>query len=306
MRMKIGNKHYIALMGAVAIIVLDFFFFFSFIPGSFGSTAWYFNPIIVLAILIGGMPFLIDFLNENKRQKELETKFLEFVRSLVETVRSGVSIPQAILHVSNANYGSLTPYVKKLAHQLEWGFPLHDALTTFAKDTKNAVIKRSVGIVIQAEKSGGDMGSVLEAVTSSVYEIKKVKEEQKSNSYSQTIQGYIIFFVFIIIMIVLQVYLVPKLGEVGAELAGGLQGIPGTMAAVGGGMDLSMVFNLTIIVQGFFAGLMVGKFSEGDFKSGIRHSVIMVVSGYLIMSTAAGIAGVGALMLIKEKWLKRE
>ena len=306
MRRKLELRHYLALGAAAAIILLDFIFVFNFVIGEFGSKAWYFNPILVLGIVLGGLPFLIDYINENKRQKELETKFLEFVRSLVESVRSGVSIPQAILQVSNANYGSLTPHVRKLAHQLEWGFPLPDAFNTFSKDTKNPVIKRSIEIVIQAEKSGGDLGSVLEAVTGSVYEIKKVKEEQKSNSYSQTIQGYIIFFVFIVIMIVLQVYLVPKLGEVGSELAGGIAGGVTSVVSSGGSMDLSLVFTLTIIIQGFFAGLMVGKFSEGDFKSGVKHSVIMVVAGYLIMSTSAGIAGAAAFILVREKWIRKD
>lgn len=291
-------------MFGVVLTIFDFAMFFNFKPGEIGSRAWYFNPILVIALVIALFPFLIDFVNENKRQKELEVKFLEFVRSLVETVRSGVSIPQAVIHVSEANYGSLTPYVKKLSHQIDWGFPLHDALTTFAKDTKNPVIRRSVSIVIQAERSGGDMGSVLEAVTSSVYEIKKVKEEQKTNAYSQTIQGYIIFFVFIIIMMVLQVYLVPQLAEVGEQLGNSVVGVPG-MPGMGNSsnMDLGPIFILTIIIQGLFAGLMVGKFSDGDFKSGVKHSAIMIVAGYLLMSTITGIAGTMALLLVKEKWL---
>jgi len=305
MRLKLKTKHYVGIGFALVLIILDFIYAFSFVPGKIGSTGWYFNPILVIGFVIGGLPFLIDFLNENKRQKELELKFLEFIRALVESVRSGVSIPQAIMHVSNGDYGSLTLYIKKLAHQLEWGFPLQDALTTFAKDTENPVIKRSVEIIIQAEKSGGDMGSVLESVTSSVYEIKKVKEEQKSNSYGQTIQGYIIFFVFILIMVVLQTYLVPKLSEIGTDLAGTMTG---GMPSIGGGgkLDLSFIFTLTIIVQGFFAGLMVGKFSDGDYKSGIKHSVIMVILGYLVMSTAAGIAGAACLIVLKERWKKKE
>ena len=154
--------------------------------------------MIVVAFVVAGINFLLDFLNENKRQKELELNFLEFVRALVETVRSGVTIPSAVMQISDANYGSLTPYIKKLANQLEWGYPLHEALTIFAVNTKNAVIKKSVAIVIQAERSGGDMGIVLQAVTNSVVEVKNIKEERKTNAYSQMIQGYIIFFVFII------------------------------------------------------------------------------------------------------------
>ena len=44
---------------------------------------------------------------------------------------------------------------------------------------------------------------------------------------------------------------------------------------------------------------MLGKFAEGDFKSGFKHSLIMVIGGYLIISTAAGLlTATSALVLL--------
>ncbi len=289
MTIELKTKHYVGLILGFIIICLDLYFFFNFTGENIGPKYWYFGPIMTFGALFGSIFFILDFLEENKRQKELETKFLEFVRSLVETVRSGVSIPQAIIHVSTTNYGALTPYIKKLANQIEWGLPLHTALTTFANDSKNPVIKRSIAIVIEAEKSGGDIGSVLESVTQAVLEIKKVKDERKSNAYNQTIQGYIIYFFFVGIMIIMQIYLIPKLGSVGGELGQGLGTIG--VGGLGGGSQLSFdsIFLATIGVQGLFAGLLLGKFAEGDYKSGLKHALFMVIGGYLILTTATGL-----------------
>jgi archaeal flagellar protein FlaJ len=309
MKLEVKNKHIASMIAGGLIIVVSAIFFWG---------KWYLNPLIVIGLMLGAAFFITDTLNESKRQKELELKFLEFVRSLVESVRSGISVPQAITHVAKEDYGALTPYVRKLSSQIGLGFPLHAAFTNFAKDTKNEVVTRSVSIVIQAEKSGGDMASVLEAVTKSVYEIKKVKEEQKSNSYSQTIQGYVIFFVFLMIMIVMQVYLLPKLGDIGGELGGGLGGGMASnvaSAAVADKADLSGILLATIVIQGLFAGLMLGKFADDDFKLGIKHSIILCVGGYLIMSTAMGLFGVtgeaeatvvaAVVFLVPWRWLKR-
>lgn len=279
------TEHYAAFVGMLLAIIADIIL-------SFGK--WYFFPILVVVVLLGILPFILDFFNEIKRQKEIETKFLEFVRNLVETVRSGVNIPQAIAQVKNsgANFGALSPYVNKLANQLEWGYPLHNAFTVFAKDTRNPVIERSVSIVIQAEKSGGDMASVLEAVTQSVLEVKQIKDEMKSSAYNQIIQGYVIFFVFVGIMIVMQIFLLPKLGDIGSEIGGSIGGMMG-----GGGTspvekaDLSPIFILTVIVQGLFAGIMLGLFSEGKISPGIKHSIILMTVGYLIITVMTGIAG---------------
>ncbi len=304
--MELQIKHYIGIIIGGLLLILDFTLFFNF--SSFAPKVWYFGPLLVIASLIGTITFLLDFMDENKRQKELETKFLEFVRGLVETVRSGASIPQAIIHVSNVSYGSLTPYIKKLANQLEWGYTLQEALMIFANDTSNEVIKRSITIVIEAEKSGGDLASVLEAVTQSVLEIKKVKEERKSNAYTQNIQGYIIYFFFVFIMIVLQAYLIPKLGTVGGEIGQGLGTVGvGSLGAGGSSFSFDSIFIATIIVQGLFAGLMLGKFSEGDYKSGLKHSLIMVIGGYLVISTATAIIKPehALILLIPFRYLKK-
>ena len=302
--MELKIKHWIGIIAGFLIIVVDFVLFFNF-TGKIGPSGWYFNPIIVLGILVGGFVFVIDVLQENKRQKELEVKFLEFVRSLVENVRSGVNIPQAISYSARVNYGSLTPYIKKLDNQVEWGYPLHDALTIFANETNNKVIKRSIAIVIQAEQSGGDMGSVLEAVTQSVFEIKKIKDERKSNAYTQTVQGYFIYFFFVAIMIVLQVYLIPKLTVIGGEVGQGL-GTIGVGLGSSQPLEFNNIFLATILVQGFFAGIMSGKFAEGDYKSGIKHALIMAIGGYLVMTTALGIIKPGAslaLLIIPYKFI---
>ncbi len=287
MEIKVKTRHVLFIILGVIILILDFYFFFGI------KTRW-FKPLIVVALVAAGSQFLIDFLRENKRQKELETKFLEFVRALVQTVKSGVSIPKAILQIANEDYGALTPYVKKLAYQIEWGFPLHEALNTFSKDTNNNVIKKSVSIVTEAEKSGGNMGDVLQAVTDSVFSIKKIKEERRSSVYSQMVQGYIVFFVFIAIMLVMQIYLIPKIAVLGGEASIGLTGTaisglgqPGaTTASI---EELDKIFLWLIIIQGLFAGLMIGKFTEGEYKMGVYHSFILMVVGYLIISTARGV-----------------
>jgi hypothetical protein len=41
-----------------------------------------------------------------------------------------------------------------------------------------------------------------------------------------------------------------------------------------------------LIVQGFFAGLVIGKLSEGSIKAGVKHSFILVVLAMLINASA--------------------
>ena len=155
MRLKFKNKYFIGIFIGAIILVLDFMLFF--------RTKWFIS-LIILALTAGWLQFWMDFFAELKRQKEIELKFLEFIRSLVGTVKSGIPVPAAILHVANEDYGALSPYIKKLSNQIEWGIPIHQALINFSNDTENSVIKRSISIVIEADKSGGEISDVLESV----------------------------------------------------------------------------------------------------------------------------------------------
>ena len=250
----------------------------------FLDTRWFYS-ILVLSLAIISSQFWFDFFKENKRQQQMEEYFLEFIRSLVETVKGGISIPAAILNISDKNYGPLTPNVRKLSSQIRLGIPIHGALITFANNTQNKVIKRSVAIIIEAEESGGNIEDVLEAVTDSVVQVKRVGEERKASTFSQIVQGYIIFFVFIGIMLLLQVKLFPTLLEFSGELAGGLGG---ASFASAGDLNLDAIFLALIIIQGLFAGLMIGKFSEGSIRYGIKHSLVLIISALLLITTIKG------------------
>lgn len=286
MRIQFKNKYMVGIASGIAILIIDAVFFL--------KTKWFIS-IIILALTAAWIQFWIDFFIEIKRQKEIELKFLEFIRSLVGTVKSGIPVPSAILRVANEDYGALSPYIRKLANQIEWGVPIHRAMVNFSNDTDNLVIKRSVSIVIEADKSGGDISDVLESVSTSVFNIKRLKDERKASTHSQIVQGYIIFFIFIGIMLTLQIWLAPQLSNLGGDSAdlsgmassGFLPGIGGG-AAVGEKVNLDKVFFSLVIIQGLFTGLMIGKFSEGKLKNGLMHSLILITLATLIISIAKG------------------
>ncbi len=267
------SKYWAGILLAVLLAGADTYFLY--------ETRWFLAGLIIAAV-IGFVLILLDFTQELKRQKEIELKFLEFVRNMVESVKSGISIPQSIMYISKKDYGALTPYIKKLANQIEWGIPPRRALIIFSLDTGNSIIKRSVSIIVEAEKSGGDITDVLNSVVDSVMSIKKIKEERKSSMYSQVIQGYIVFYIFIGIMLSLQLWLFPKITTLSTSLQEGLSGIASS------GFDLNKIFLSLVLIQGFFAGIMIGKFSEGTLKRGLLHSVILMTTSALIIVTVKG------------------
>ncbi|MFH1066041.1 MAG: type II secretion system F family protein [Nanoarchaeota archaeon] len=284
--MRFRNIYFVGAGISLAMLVLDFVIFFNFSEPGMPTVRWFY-PWFIISLIISGVHPMIDFLNEMKYQKRVEEKFVDFSRDLESSVKSGITIPSAIIQASQKDYSELTPFIKKLANQIKVGIPIHKALLTFAQNTNNSMIRRSIAIVIEAEASGGDIDNVLKSVTDAMVSIKKLKEERKSGTYGQIVQGYIVYFVFIGIMLVLQLKLFPQLAKAGASVGDTGMNLLGS-SGVAQAVNLDTVFFALVLIQGFFAGLMIGKFSEGRLKSGIIHSIVLCTMAALAVTTAKG------------------
>jgi flagellar protein FlaJ len=234
------------------------------------------NFILVIALLIGVVPFMISLLLAQGRQLEKEEKFLAFSRDLVEMVRSGTPVSKSIINLRTRDYGTLSSHVAKLANQLTIGITLTESLLTFSKEVNSPVISRAVGLISEAEKAGGNIEVILESVADSVAQVEKIRKERQASVSNLVTQGYMIFFVFIIIMLVMEFKILPLVSDLG-----GAEGLTLDVNTLDPD-EFSMPLFIMLLVQSFFAGLVIGKISEGSLKAGIRHSFILLTSTLLI------------------------
>ncbi len=298
------TRHIFAITIGILILLVDFVYFL--------DTGW-FIPLIVIAVTIAWFQLWIDFFVKRAKQKELETRFPDFVRNLVGAIKSGMPLGQAIEHVAKTDYGALSYYARKLANQVSWGIPIHKALISFANGTRNVVIKRAIATVIEAERAGGNIEDVLESVTESVISIKNIKEARKASVHSQTIQSYIIFFVFLAVMLIIQNFLIPYMLEMEEEILPGLEvgGVGIIRVGFGGiarrvamdfssfpalissfqrwALSLNGIFLMIALIEGFFAGVIIGKLAVGELRAGLKHSLILMTIAFLVISLSQGL-----------------
>lgn len=268
--------HKIGLIIAAAIIVASLFLmgtrFFLFLFG--------------IGIIVGISPVVLSIVMESKRDAEKEEVFLEFARNLVESVKSGTPISKSIINLKEKSYGVLSPNIQKLGNQISLGIPLRTALNVFARDVKNKTISRSLVLIGQAEQAGGEIGQILDSVAEAVSMSDKLKKERKSSIQNLVVQGYIIFFVFIAIVLIMQFKIVPMVsGMADVGSVGGLGMSMGGGAAIDAD-EISGAFLYLLLIQGFFSGLTIGKLSEGNMKAGIKHSFALILMSFLIATGA--------------------
>jgi len=287
---SIKKTQIIGVVIALITVILAFLFLK-------GTDIFYF--VLGIAFVIAGLPFFVALVLETNTTREKEEMFLEFSRDLVEGVKSGTPISKGILNLKLKDYGNLTPYVDKLANQISLGIPIKTALDTFARDVDCSVVTSAITIIGESEKAGGQIEDILEAVAKSVAQVQKLKKERRAAIYSLIVQGYIIFMIFIIIMLVMEFKILP----IASGLGEGLEGVSTSEVGLGGGLggilggetatseELARPFLWLLIVQGFFAGIVIGKLAEGNIKSGLKHSFALVVLALLINTGAKAFIG---------------
>lgn len=283
--MKLHKSHWLGFIASFIILAVAFFVYF-------GDQIFPFLAGIAVVVLV--MPFFFGLLLESRVEREKSERFLEFTRNLAESVKTGTPIGKSILNISSKDFGSLSPYIQKLANQIGLGIPISRALDTFASDVNNTVVSRAITLIREAENAGGEIDRILDSTASSIYEIEKLKRERKSAISNLVVQGYIIFFVFIGIMLVMQFKILPLTAGVGSlPSVGSLQSsgsMPSTLTGPSSSgfsvEELSRPFLYLLLVQGFCTGLTIGKISEGTIRSGLRHSIVLTLVAFLVSTGA--------------------
>ena len=235
-------------------------------PAYFGNVVfgtWY-DYLIFAGLIFTGVYGIYEFMRL-RRVRKIDNRFPDFVRDLAESRRAGMTFTKAIMYSSKGNYGVLTPEIQKIARQISWGSSVDNALNAFAKRVNTKLIKRTISLIIEASRSGGNVADVLDAASKDAREIKLIDSERRASMISYVAIIYVGMGVFLLIILVLTSGLIPNMLNP-ASYTG-----PITQEAV-----LSMFFTASLI-QSAGMGLVTGVFEDGSMIAGVKHSFIMML-----------------------------
>lgn len=233
---------------------------------------------ILFAVLLGTGTFGIYGTLRLHRVRKIDARFPDFVRDLAESRRAGMTFTKAIMYSSKGNYGTLTPEIKKIAQQISWGSSVDDALSAFSKRVDTKLIRRTVSLIIEASRSGGNVADVLDAASKDARELKFIETERRANMMSYVAVIYVGMGVFLMIITILCSSLIPAM-TTGEGVSGGSITTD----------DIIPVFFYASLVQTVGMGVVAGVFEEGNVVSGIKHIFVMILITWCMFKFIIGI-----------------
>ena len=294
------------------VLIVSIIAFFSLLLTSvyIGNIALIVN-MLFLGMLILIVPYSLYKFFRLKKIRAYESDFPNFLRDVSESLRAGLSMIQSIQAGAKSDYGALTSEIQKINNQLSWNVPLDRVLKNFNNRVSDSkIITRSLMIIDQANKSGGNIEDTMESLANHIESIKEAQQEKSVLLNQQVMMMYAIFFIFLGITIALIKFLIPLL-QTQAQTGGvGIQGFnpnpcsfcvnnPDTacfgcnaFGTITVAFDLGdpaeqasyykSLFLAMILIQGFFSGLIAGQIGSESVAVGIKHSLIMLLSGFIV------------------------
>jgi len=266
---------------------------------------------ILLAAVIGILPYALLTYFDFKKIKDVEDRLPNFLLDLSEEQKIGMTLPEALKQASRTDYGKLSIEIKKINDQISWGVPVQEVISNFAIRMKRSkLIGRVARIINEAYNSGGDIARTMEATASDLSLIKEAEKERRAVTAQHMMVMYAIYFIFIGIVIGLSQTLIPmlKLNIQAGAAGGGIMAFqdPCTecltnptifcvsctifsllcqMFALGSGgaCYYNALFIVMAVIQGIFTGLVAGQIGENSVVAGVKHSIIMTASGFGVL-----------------------
>ncbi len=281
------------LLGA-SFGLLAVFGFMGFID-MIGSVKLPFEPVdyMIFGMLALLGPYGFYASKKEKIIHDIETRLPDFLRDVAEAGRFGMTLADAIVVASSGRYGRLTPEIKKMAAQIEWGVPATEAIRLFSERVKTPLVARMTSIIMKANDAGGNVADVLSMVSHDAKETILTQEERGVTMQTYVLVIYIAYFVFIATILILQGQFLPKMEEAGRQVSkqaadAGIGDIPGVNIQTDIIPTISFIFLLSVLVHAIGDGILAGVIQNGSIPIGMRHSFIMLVAGFVMLRLLFG------------------
>jgi flagellar protein FlaJ len=253
----------ISIVLAVALVSYGFFEFWS------SAT---FDEFVFFAIILSVFPSALLNYFDYKRRRAIDEHLPDLFRSIVQAQETGMTLPQAIEEASKRDYGPLTEELKKMTAQISWGMSFEESLSSLGMRVDTVLMQRTLPMIIEASRSGGRVEMVFDPMGKFIQTTLLLDKERRTQTRPYIAIIYVAFFVFLFTVILLF-----------RSFFANVQGLSIFATAVMPPSAIERIFFHMTSIQAFFGGLVAGKMGDGTIRAGLKHSLILMLCGYVAL-----------------------
>ncbi|MFB6352979.1 MAG: type II secretion system F family protein [Halobacteriales archaeon] len=208
---------------------------------------------------------------------DIERLLPEFLNELSERHEVGISLGKSIQDMGARDMGRLNDEIDRMLRDLRLGSAATDVLRRFANRVRSPVVTRVVVLLTAASETAERLGPVIEALAERAMLAQRLNRERQVEMSLYVVIIYVAFFVFLVILAVLNDIFLPQIPQ------GGL-GVGGFGPKDFDPVEYKTLFYHASVIQAVFGGLVGGKMSEGRVSAGVKHAVVMLLIAHVLFT----------------------
>ena len=163
---------------------------------------------IILAVISVFIPELYVQLQKSKNEKAFEKKYLRCLSQMSSSLRSGLSVEQAVQDVCNSSFidGVLKEEFLRLNAELKFKTPIDVAFRNFAERTNSNDAKDVAAALTMQSEVGGNESRVLSDIANNINQRTMLRKEVSAMFMDTTMTVYVMDIAPILVVIVINLY----------------------------------------------------------------------------------------------------
>ncbi len=254
---------------------------YSFSSLEFNELVYKIDDYIIFTAIIVFLPYVLFVEAHFRRINQISANFPEFLNRLVSLHESGLTLSASLRRLRASNLGILNPEVTKLNAGIELNESLIEAFRNFGKRVNTVAVKRVVVLIENAVRITGNVKDTLVIAANDALTARSLEEERARSIKLYVMILYIAFFVFLYVIWSLVTGFFPQLPEASPDAVNELVGDSIALSGFDKPLYIRLFFHAAVL-EGFFSGLVAGQIGEGDARLGLKHSLIMITSAYIM------------------------
>ena len=279
-----------------ALAGLTFFTFAGGTPLLLGNTEIRFYHIVVvmvsliITLAIASAGPVNSYLNYKRLEGRLHHHVANFLRDLAEVRKTGLSPEKSIITISERDYGTFTPIIKRVATALSLGVDLERAVRTAIRGYKDWLSIATMRLLVDAIEFGGGAPDVLDSIARYFRALAEFRDELRRRLRPYSIMLYFGALLLAVASLLTIIILGGSLVQSGVTGAGigalKVRITPQDMAT------LTLITTIGVMLSSWLMGLVIGKVQDLSAASGFTHSIILLVltatSSFIVLLTGIG------------------
>lgn len=155
-----------------------------------------FGIFLTIQIMVYIFIFNYPSIKEERSYSDLNQELPYALRHMGIELKSGKGLHDALIAISNANYGSLSKEFKRVLEEVKFGNPMEESLLEMSHRVKSDGLSRAIQQIIGTLRIGGNLSDSLNIIAKDITFDMQIKLKE----YSQRLNSFILIYTFVAIL----------------------------------------------------------------------------------------------------------